>query len=270
MPYAHCNPPFRMPLYAAGLAIGLLACGCDAGGEAPPSPTTSPATMTGSVATSEAVRTPPPPSANPRNANALPGADGKTQVTLGDISIETDACTLAEVSPGVFHCPDETHIHFTHRGKRHSLLFTSLYLDANATLYRGPLDASYEQKGHSFVVTDVDGDGHEDLIVWSGRDGAYGGASYEVLLFDPGAQQFEVAPSLSELTVGANGLFSIDGDQLKLTSSDGCCMRVFDTYAIEQREPVLVARVTEERDASTNRITTKTERAIEGKLQEVK
>lgn len=174
---------------------------------------------------------------------------------------------MSEVSPNVAQCTDETHIHVTNAGVRQSLLFTSLYLDRSATLYRGPLDASYKQNGHSFIVTDIDGDGHEDLIVWTGKEGAYGGPSYEVLLFDATDRQFRVAPSLSELTVGANGLFSANSGRLTTSSSDGCCMRVFDTYAIEQLEPVLLERITEERDPETGKITTKTQRTGDGTLQ---
>ncbi|TCZ80598.1 FG-GAP repeat protein [Lysobacter sp. N42] len=228
--------------------------------------------MTPSVAAPAATspRASAKPDSSRSSANAAPDKTGVLRVELGDVGIQTEPCTLSEISPTVSQCTEETHLLFTHGGAEHSLLFTSIFLDSAATLYRGPLDDAYKQNGHSFIVTDVDGDGHEDLIVWTGREGAYGGPSYDVLLFDPSDRQFYGAPAFSELTVGANGLFSVEGGFLKLSSSDGCCTRVFDTYAIEQREPVLVERVTEERDEKTAKLNTRTERLVDGKMQEVK
>lgn len=218
--------------------------------------------------------TPPRASTKPdssrASANAAPDKNGVIRIDLGDVGIETEPCVLSEVSPTVSQCTKETHVHFTYRGTKHPLLFTSLFLDSAATLYRGPLDNAYKRNGHSFIVTDVDGDGHEDLIVWTGKEGAYGGPSYDVLLFDPSDRQFYGAPAFSELTMGANGLFSVEAGRLKLSSTEGCCTRIYDTYAIEQREPVLVERVTEERNEATATINTRTERLVDGKMREVR
>lgn len=206
-------------------------------------------------------------SANEMNAN--PSSDGAMSVSIGGVSLRIEKCALREISPTVSHCTGDTYVDLQKDGTSHSILLTSLYLDREATFYRGPLDASYKRNGHSFVMTDVDGDGREDLIVWTGKEGTYGGPSYEVLLFNQETKQFEVAPMLSELTVGANGLFSVESGRLKLSSSDGCCMRVFDTYAVEHGEPKLIERVTEKRDEQGGHATTKTERLVDGKLQEV-
>lgn len=269
--------PVRIHLPDRLLALSALALALSACEPGPPpassTPNTeSPTAMTSPVAAPDA--TPPGASMKPgssrASANAAPDKTGVMRVNLGDVGIETEPCALSEVSPTVSQCTKETRVHFTHGGTRHSLLFTSLFLDSAATLYRGPLDDAYKQNGHSFIVTDVDGDGHEDLIVWTGREGAYGGPSYDVLLFDPSDRQFYGAPAFSELTVGANGLFSVEAGRLKLSSTDGCCTRIFDTYAIEHREPVLVERVTEERDEAAATINTRTERLIDGKMQEVK
>ena len=201
--------------------------------------------------------------------NGTPDSRGALSLSGRGASIRIEKCSLAEVSPTVSRCEGDTYVDFTHEGERHSILLTSLYIDRTATFYRGPLDQEYKQNGHSFVLTDVDGDGHEDLIVWTGKEGAYGGPSYEVLLFDQKDNQFNVAPMLSDLTVGANGLFSIEDGRLVTSSSDGCCMRVFETFTVTNGEPNLVERVTETRHEAGGAISTKTERMVDGQLQEV-
>lgn len=216
------------------------------------------------------------PSAPPRTtssttgaANAAPDAHGRLEVEAAGTRVQIDGCALTRESDTLTHCEGDTHIRITRDGKEVAVMVTSLYLDSQATLYRGRLGRD-SSKGYSLIVTDVDGDGHEDLIVWTGRDGAYGGPSYDVLLFEPNDGQFYAAPAFSELTVGANGLFSIEDGRLKLTSTDGCCTRYLDTYAVEAREPKLVERITEEKDEQSDNVRRKVERLIEGKMQEVK
>lgn len=201
--------------------------------------------------------------------NGAPDSSGALSLSARGAIIRIEKCSLVDVSPTVSRCEGDTYVDFAHEGQKHSILLTSLYIDRTATFYRGPLDQQYKQNGHSFVLTDVDGDGREDLIVWTGKEGAYGGPSYEVLLYDQQERQFNVAPMLSELTVGANGLFSIKDGRLVTSSSDGCCMRVFDTFTVTNGEPSLVERVTETRDEAGGAISTKTERMVDGQLHEV-
>lgn len=212
----------------------------------------------------------PTPSDHATSVNAAPDANGALKVSLGDVVLQIDRCTSTAISPTVSHCSGDTYLRVTQGGKSQSVMVTSLYIDRDATFYRGPLDASYKQNGHSIVMTDVDGDGLDDLILWTGKEGAYGGPSYDVLLMSKEDGQYYASPALSELTVGANGLFSIEKGRLTLSSSDGCCMRVFDTYELDNGEPTLVERRTEETKEGTKDVTVKTERLINGTMQEVK
>lgn len=212
----------------------------------------------------------PTPSVHATSANATPEADGAVKVSLGDVALQIDRCASTPVSPTITHCDGDTYIRVTRDDKTQSVMVTSLYIDRNATFYRGPLDASYKQNGHSIVMTDVDGDGLEDLILWTGKEGAYGGPSYDVLLMSKEDGQYYASPGLSELTVGANGLFSIENGRLTLTSSDGCCIHVFDTYELNDGEPTLVERRTEETKEGTADVNVKTERLVNGTLQTVK
>ena len=205
-----------------------------------------------------------------RSAQANPAANGALDVTAAGARARIESCRLTRESPTVTRCEDDTYVRIDRDGRHDTVLLTSLYLDSKATLYRGPLDATAAKNGHSLVLTDVDGDGHEDLIAWTGLEGAYGGPSYDVLLFNPTDGTFYGAPALSELTVGANGLFSVEGNQLSLSSTDGCCTRYFDRYVIEKGEPKLIERVTEEREAGASVVRRKIERLVDGTMQEVK
>ena len=213
-----------------------------------------------------AVGAPGHPQGTRTEANASFSADGSLVVEIGDAHLRIENCRHAEVAPGVARCVGDTYIQLTHAGREHSLLFTSIYVDSASTFYRGPLDAGYRQNGHSFVLTDVDADRREDLIVWTGKEGAYGGPSYEVLL-QHASGEFVVAPLLSELTIGANGLFYAQDGRLVSSSSDGCCLRVVDTYTLDNREPRLLERVIEERDEITGETSTRIERVVEGTLR---
>jgi hypothetical protein len=188
-------------------------------------------------------------------------------VGVGNSAVNVRNCAAAQVSMRVDRCQGDTYVDLFQGGKAYPVLLTSLYVDRDATLYRGPLDRSYTGSGHTFFLTDVDGDGHEDFIAWTGKDGAYGGPSYDVLLFNAKSKDFEVSPRLSELTIGANGIFRVAGNRVTTTSTDGCCTRVIDTYQVEKGEPALAERVTEASDPATGKVTSRTERVVQGELR---
>ncbi|WP_260304446.1 XAC2610-related protein [Xanthomonas euvesicatoria] len=82
--------------------------------------------------------------------------------------------------------------------------------------------------------------------MWSGKEGSYGGPSYSAYLFDAAQKRPVFNQSLSDITVMANGLFSLKGNVLTSTSGDGCCIHVFDTYELKNNEAVLIERLTED------------------------
>lgn len=154
-------------------------------------------------------------------------------------------------------------------GAKQVLHVDAVYLDSAATLYRGPVDASYEQNGHTFVVTDVNGDSAEDLLVWTGKEGNYGGPSYDVYLFDPVRKEWVFSREFTDLIPGTNGLFRVEQGKIKTASTEGCCFHAFDTYEVRDGRPVLVERVTEDAN-DPNAPVTRTERLINGEMREVK
>lgn len=102
---------------------------------------------------------------------------------------------------------------------------------------------------YTFVFEDFDFDGEEDLAICNGRNGGYGGPSYNVYLFDRRSKKFVENRRLSQLTEGAYlGLFFPDPKkkQLSVYSKSGCCYHETEVYQITRGRPVMVEKVTEE------------------------
>ncbi|MFS8464361.1 hypothetical protein EIQ00_20040 [Xanthomonas campestris pv. raphani] len=184
-----------------------------------------------------------------------------------DVSIRTQGCN--EDSPGIMLCNRSPVVEVTFpAAKPIALEPEALYVDSNSTFYHGPLDDTYKKNRHSVILTDINGDGHEDVVVWSGKEGNYGGPSYSVYLFDAVQNRLVFNQSLSDITVMANGLFSVKGNLLTSTSGDGCCVHVFDTYELRKNEAVLIERVTEDANDPANP-KKRIERLQNGEMKEV-
>lgn len=196
-------------------------------------------------------------------------ATGRVILQAGDISItvQTQHCiaepeTLQQCTNTIRLLIQGTHL------PEQNLEISSLFFDSVASLYRGPLDSHTATRKHSFILSDVNNDGQEDLLIWTGKEGAYGGASFDVYLADPATGKFQYSSAFSELTIGYNGLFIIDGNKIKTVASSGCCMHIFETYEIQNNTPVLIERITEDSTNPANPTQTK-ETLVDGKLQEI-
>ena len=230
-------------------------------------------------ASAQSLREPTAPSSDtkmesvmPINANASLSDSGELQVAAGDVSIQLKGAACKESTPTVRLCNQGVALTVMKAdgNMKQTLHPEAVYVDSEATLYRGPLDEAYKVNGHTFILTDVNGDGVEDLIVWTGKEGNYGGSSFDIFLFDGAKKEFVFNREFSDLTIGANGLFSIEQGSLKVTSGDGCCLHVYDTYAVKNGLPQLVERVTEDTTDGTGTPKVKTERLVDGSLMEVK
>ena len=205
----------------------------------------------------------------PSTANAKLNDQGEIDVKISGISVSIKAQGCNERSPGIFLCNKSVIVEVKFPdSKPIAVEPEALYLDSNATLYHGPLDDSYKKNGHSIILTDINSDGHEDLVIWSGKEGNYGGSSYSVYLYDSAQQRLVFNQSLSDMTVMANGLFSVKGNMLTSSSGDGCCIHVFDTYEFKNDEAVLVERVTEDTNDPANPKKV-TERLQNGEMKEM-
>lgn len=193
------------------------------------------------------------------------------EVTAGDITLRltTTACKAFAGDIAICNQGNRLDIENAGSGFRQTLRPRSVFVDFDALVYDGPLSESGKPDTHTFTLSDVNGDGPDDLVIWSGREGAYGGPSFDVYIFDAAASRFQFNQPFSDLTVGYLGLFSVDGKEIKTASKSGCCIHVRETYTAEDGEPRIIERITE--DATTEGSTrTIIERLVNGELREEK
>ncbi len=192
------------------------------------------------------------------------------KVVVGDISLVLDAPNCDDQLEYLSACDGDNVL--TLRGgpladKPQALPLEMVWLNARKTAYRGALDQKHANNGFSFLITDVNADGDEDLIVRTGLDGAYGGASYDVFLFDRQLSRWTRSDSFTEIGMGYLSLFFFEEGKLRAESKSGCCLHIFDTYAVESNAPKLIERITEDSSAGANAVKVTKERLVDGKLQ---
>lgn len=107
------------------------------------------------------------------------------------------------------------------------------------TLYRGGLDKGFVDGWHSVVLTDINADGHEDLLVWTGFDGNYGDPSYRYYLYAAGSGRLEENAALAGLVQG-HSIARISGGQVFVWSRSGPCERGEKTIDMRGPAPTVV------------------------------
>lgn len=216
--------------------------------------------------------------ASQEQQQAAPGPDqtalkSKEVLTVeaGNISLQLKASACQQVTTGLVDCHrDVDLVVSTADGKiQHVLNPESVIVADEALIYRGAITEANKPDTHTFVLSDVNADGRDDLMIWSGREGAYGGPSFDVYLFDPGALGFVFSQSFSDLTVGYVGLFTVENGRITTRSVSGCCVHIRETYVVESNAPKLIERVTEDSTQGNDSVQIKTERLVAGELREV-
>ena len=172
-----------------------------------------------------------------------------------DLEVRVASCGGAEQDGDSNRCGGPATVKLFRKGSESP--FQTLRLP-NVELYKDTAAFSPETSGkprglyaeeYTFVFEDFDFDGEEDLAVCNGREGGYGGPSYNVYLFDKRTRRFVENRRLSELTEGPYlGLFFPDPKkkQLSAYSKSGCCYHETQVYQMVRGRPVLVEQVTEE------------------------
>ena len=203
-------------------------------------------------------------------ANAALESGGMT-LSAGDMRFALSAPSCRPVSEGLSVCEGNVQLTATRAdGGSQTLRPAALYLNERATLYRGALAQRDRSASQSIIVSDVNGDGRDDLALWTGIRGGYGGASYDIHLFDATKKTFVRSAAFSELTVGRDGFFTIVDGRIRTTSKSGCCLHTEEFHAIEKNAPKLVERIVE--DATGNRAspTRTVSKLVDGRMREVK
>jgi hypothetical protein len=87
-----------------------------------------------------------------------------------------------------------------------------------------------DQHNQTVELGDFNSDGHDDIAIWSGNQGGYGGSSYHVYLFDKEVNKMLFNKPLSALTVGALGIFKLTDGRITSYEKSGCCEHYSTTY----------------------------------------
>lgn len=91
-------------------------------------------------------------------------------------------------------------------------------------LYRGSLEQGFVDGWPTFAVSDINGDAHEDLLVWSGSGGSYGDPSYTWYLYDARVGKLVENHALAKLVTG-HTVSRIVGNRVEVWYRSGPCER---------------------------------------------
>lgn len=176
-----------------------------------------------------------------------------------DLVVQVEACGGEKQNNNPNNCSGRAHISIY----RKSTKFPSQILHLrNVEVYTDTIAHNpkintkprmlYEEE-YSFVFEDFNFDGNEDLAICNGRNGGYGGPSYNVYLFNKQSNKFIENKRLSRLTEGGYlGLFFVDSKrkQLVTLSKSGCCYHETEKYKLANNRPFLVEKIIEEASGS--------------------
>lgn len=161
-------------------------------------------------------------------AQAPPAAHGAATLILGDarIAVSVDACP--GVKSDLFRACENVRLVVStpdiadQRLQLPRVIFSDREDDASAK--RGSLEHGFAWGKYSLMLLDLNNDGHEDLMAWTGFDGSYGDPSYTYFLYDPDAQAFVENTAIQAL-MEMHSLSRVVGGQLEFWYRSGPCGR---------------------------------------------
>lgn len=178
------------------------------------------------------------------SAQGVPDAQGALRLKLGDavITLSSEGCS----GQGRMVCQGPSlQIKAPDLAEPQTLtpaqVVVALPPQSGATGYRGPLDTGFADGWHSFALSDLNADGHEDLMVWTGLDGTYGDPSYTYYLYDASTRRLVENRALAELVRGQS-VSRIAVGRLYVWSRSGACERGEQTIDARARTPKVVER----------------------------
>ncbi|MGY1530872.1 XAC2610-related protein [Luteimonas sp. A649] len=180
-------------------------------------------------------------------AEDMPDANGTLEMRLGDavITMQSDGCS--DRLPSKLICSNARLSVSTPTLHRQTLLLPEVWLPRALptdrypaeTGFRGPSHAGFAESWHGIMLSDVNADEHEDLMVWSGPDGSYGDPSYTYYLYDPKTQRLVENTALAELMEGHSLSRIVDG-RLFAWYRSGPCDRGERTIEVRYGAPRIV------------------------------
>lgn len=188
-----------------------------------------------------------PGTASAYRAEGMPDATGALELRLGDAVIAMRSAGCADRGGGLV-CRDVQLQVSTPTLRRQTLSLPELWLPeagragrSASAGYRGSLDGGFVDGWYGIVFSDIDADGHEDLMVWSGRDGSYGDPSYTYYLYDAKSRRLVENTALAELVEGHSLSRIVDG-RLYAWYRSGPCDRGEKLIELHNVIPRIVAR----------------------------
>ncbi|MCD9188210.1 MAG: hypothetical protein LUM44_17465 [Pyrinomonadaceae bacterium] len=131
----------------------------------------------------------------------------------------------------------------------------------------------YGENNSGVVFDDFNFDGLDDLALRNGNDGAYGGPSYDILLFSKASNSFVKSPALTTLASENLGLFTVNKKTktLETFNKSGCCWHQTVRYQIVNNRPKKVYVFTEDAlSGADDKIVLTTEILVNGRWKKTR
>lgn len=125
----------------------------------------------------------------------------------------------------------------------------------------------YGMNNSGVIFDDFNFDGAPDLALRNGNDGAYGGPSYDVLLFAKSAGKFVKNAALTKMASENLGMFDVDRrtKTIETFTKSGCCWHKTTRYKMIGSRPVKIYVLTEDSTLGDGNVRLTTEKPVNGK-----
>lgn len=174
-----------------------------------------------------------------------PMSQDSATLILGDarIAITVDDCPTARTD--FFHACENVRLVVSTPdiADQHLQLPRVIFSDDedDASAKRGSLEHGFAWGKYSLMLLDLNNDGHEDLMAWTGFEGNYGDPSYTYLLYDPDTQAFVENTAIQAL-IEMHSLSRVVDGQLEFWYRSGPCLRGEKSIRFEDQTPRIIAR----------------------------
>ncbi|WP_369942029.1 lysozyme inhibitor LprI family protein [Xanthomonas medicagonis] len=173
-------------------------------------------------------------------AAGLPNAAGRVVFPLGDLSLRVEDAQCRDTGGLLLRCAPATVVVQRPADAQSIPIPALVFLNRTAdqqdyvAAYRGPIARQGEANEglrYTAIVSDINGDGHDDLLLWTDFSGPLGAPAYTYYLFDPKTRRFVESETLARATRGLT-LSGISGTILQLWSKEGDCKRTLVALAL--------------------------------------
>ena len=174
-----------------------------------------------------------------------PAAHGSATLILGDarIAVSVDACP--GVKSDLFRaCENVRLVVSTPDIADQQLQLPKVILsehENDASAKRGTLEQGFAWGKYSLMLLDLNNDGHEDLMAWTGFDGSYGDPSYTYFLYDADAKTFVENTAIQAL-IEMHSLSRVVDGQFEFWYRSGPCERGEKSIRFDGMTPQIVDR----------------------------